>query len=143
MKETIEIKQNRRDVRGVLAWLTEIEEAILNGYRLDKEDRGTMTGPRILPVLRVHLHKGEEDKIVEVSVPEEINVPPLHESTLALTPHASEVTGEVAEEVEYNILEDVKAKKADLLEWAKEKEIEVPEELKTPAAIRKHLKTVI
>ena len=134
MKETIEIKQNRRDVRGVLAWLSEIEEAILNGYRLDKEDRGTMTGPRILPVLRVHLHKREEDKVVEVSVPEEISVPPLHESALALTPHTSEVTEEVTEEVEYNILEDVKAKKADLLEWAKEKDIEVPEELKEYAS---------
>ena len=142
MKETIEIKQNRRDVRGVLAWLTEIEEAILNGYRLDKEDRGTMTGPRILPILRVHLHKGE-DKVVEVSVPEETNVPPLHESTLALTPHTSEVTGEVAEEVEYNILEDIKARKPALLTWAEAKGFKVPEDLKTPAAIRKHLKTLV
>lgn len=101
--------------------LTELQNMILDGWRIDVNNRGIKTGVVLTrSKVRIPLYKE-----IEEEVPAELT----DEEKLEL--------------LEKDILASEKMKKEDMTWYADKKGIEIPEDLKLPTQIRKHLKESI
>lgn len=113
-KDTLVLNvRNRPGNQGFVEIVKEVIEAAKQGYTVDESAVGIYTGPLIHGSWRIALVKDKEA--------------------------VEEKTEETPEE-SLHVLEDPKATKPDLLAFAKEIDVEVPADKKSPAAIKKFIK---
>ena len=115
MKETKRIVVQRRDNRGFSAFLKQVQDAAVDGWLVDEDARGLKNAPTFAPYFSCWVNKGEEEVITEDVIAEDT---------------APDIS----------ILDDKKSSTVDLKALADDLGIEIPEDKKAPAAIRKFLK---
>ena len=148
-----QITVKRVDVKGFSLFLREIQEAAIEGYMVDVDALGVRNGPSMNGKYSCWVHK-EEDLILEGDVDndsegdldndsegdvDEGEAVTESQDTKAEVKEESTEDG-VTDEVPYNILDDNKAKKVDLIAYAESIEVIIPEGVSAPAAIRKYLR---
>jgi len=196
MDESKVVSVRRRDQKGFVQWLLELQEAIVEGYRIDGSVTGVRCGHTFAPSFRCTLstpeaierkakeaealredaikaEKAEAERVSkeeaekaepEVETPtqespvevEELKDEPETEAEAEAEAEApkEEVekaepeveaasTEEVAVDSVQALLDDPKAKKAELVYLAEAKGIEIPESAKSPAAIKKIIRSSV
>ena len=162
--ESKKIVQKRKDARGLVMFLAEVQKAALDGYYIDPKAIGMKGGPSVVPWFTCVVHKADESilddtpntpiikdtpKAADLDTKESTEETPLKlddqkvENAQDISKEKEATSEEKKEgviEEEYSILEDPKAKKSSLLTYAKDNGIEIPEEAKSPAAIKKIIK---
>lgn len=119
-------------------FLLELQEKILEGWRVDITERGIRNGAVLTrSKARVTLSKEvipEEVQVVSVDAPTETK-------TQKVTEEVAELTDEQkVKNIEEGILAAGKFKKEEMIWFASQKGIEIPKELTNPLQIRKHIK---
>lgn len=151
MKETKRIVVQRRDNRGFSAFLKQVQDAAVDGWLVDEDARGLKNAPTFAPYFSCWVNKGEEEVVTEdvvEPVEEAVVVPsPPPEEATAVSPTTDVVVEVITEDViaedtapDISILDDKKSSTVDLKALADDLGIEIPEDKKAPAAIRKFLK---
>lgn len=126
-ESNIKILERRRDIKGFAKFLSRFESAIRDGYTFDVTNIGVTSGVSFSPRFSVVLSRiGEEDITVSEG--------PLEGSDTEGPLEGSDT------EVDQDILNNPRAKKADLLLFAESTGISVDESAKTPSAIKKVIK---
>lgn len=134
--EKKQILCKRLDSKGLNVFWKEINLAFSEGWKYDENCTLVCESPRVSGIVRVTLVRGEEvvePLAIEKEEEEVLKVVESDPEPLVISPSEEEQV------VEFDELDSL-TKKVELLEFAESYGVEVPEDVKQPAAIKKHIK---
>lgn len=139
--EKVKLQCKRLDSKGLDIFWKDVQAHMDDGWRYnDLEDRLYGDLPKCLGGLRITLVRGVAEKVEDsVEEPEVLDLQDDRNVVPDLEVQASE-DQEVVESEDIEVDLDSLTKKKELLEFAESKGIEIPEDCKQPAKIKKYLK---